>query len=153
MVASTDVSSYGWVMDVVSLSNLMALVAPLVGSLVLGMLALVRYQHVDSAKTRTLMHELFDRANQQAREHTDRTNKETREVINRTSKETREHCEKLILQNFDMIRENRSLIEKNHTELSGSLGEVRERLSHMEGLLGRQLPPQPPADDGSQAAA
>ena len=126
-------------MDVVSLSNLMALVAPLMGSLVLGMLALVRYQHVDGVKTRALMHELFDRANTQAREHTDRT-----------SKETREHCEKLILQNFDMIRENRSLIEKNHTELSGSLGEVRERLSHMEGLLGGQLPTQPPPGDDTQ---
>ena len=136
-------------MDVVSLSNLITILAPLMGSLVLGMLAIVRYQHVDGVKTRTLMHELFDRANQQAREHTDRT-----------SKETREHCEKLILQNFDMIRdnrdmirENRKLIEKNHTELSGSLGEVRERLSHMEGLLGARLPPQPPGDDDTQAAA
>lgn len=141
-------------MDVVSLGNLITIFAASMGPLVLGMLAIARYQHVDSVKTRTLMHELFDRANTQAREHTDHSNQETRELISRSNQETREYAEKLILQNFEMIRENRKLIEKNHAELSGSLAEVRERLSYMEGLLRQEspqtpsVPPQtPPGDD------
>ena len=49
-------------------------------------------------------------------------------------------------------RENRELIEKNHREVTASLGDVRERLAHIEGFLKLGTPP-PPGDDGAPQAA
>ena len=145
-------------MNMVSLADLAPIVAAIVGPLLVIMLAMMRYQHVDSTKTRTLMHELLDRSREHAeklsketREHAEKLSKETREHAEQLNSETREDSEKLIRQNFEMIRENRKLIEKNHAELTGGLGEVRERLSYIEGLL-RQPPPPPPLDGDVQAA-
>ncbi|MCQ3809717.1 MAG: hypothetical protein KTV68_04095 [Acidimicrobiia bacterium] len=115
-------------MEVVTLSDLAPILAAVVGPMLAVMFAMMRYQHVDSVKTRNLMHELIDKSNRENRDLIDKSNRETRELI----------------------RENRDLIEKNHSELSGSLGEVRERLSYIEGYL-RQSPP--PADDEDAQAA
>ena len=111
-------------MEVLPLSDLAPVLAAVVGPLLAFALAMMRYQHVDSTKTRDLI---------------DKSNRENRELIEQSNRENRE-----------LIRENRELIEKNHSELTSSLGEVRERLSHIEGYL-RQSPP-PPADGGAQAA-
>ncbi len=122
-------------MEVVTLSDLAPVLAAVVGPMLAIMLAMMRYQHVDSVKTRNLMYELIDKSN-----------RETRELIDKSNQETRE----LIRENRELIRENRELIEKNHSELTGSLGEVRERLSYIEGFL-RQSPP-PPSEGEAQAA-
>ena len=130
---------YARAVEVVTLSDLAPILAAIVGPMLAIMLAMMRYQHVDSVKTRNLMHELIDKSNRENRELIDKSNQENRELIEKSNQETRE-----------LIRENRELIEKNHSELAGSLGEVRERLSYIEGFL-RQSPP-PPSEGEAQAA-
>jgi len=112
----------------VTLGDLGPILAAVVGPVLAFALAMMRYQHVDSAKTRNLMHELIEKSS-----------RENRELIEKSNRETRE-----------LIRENRELIEKNHAELTSSLGEVRERLSYIEGYL-RQSPP--PSFGGDAQAA
>jgi len=127
---------------VVTLSDLAPILAAVVGPMLAIMLAMMRYQHVDSVKTRNLMYELIDKN----RELIDRN----RELIEKSSRENRGLIEKSNRETRGLIRENRELIEKNHSELTGSLGEVRERLSYIEGFL-RQSP-LPPSDGDVQAA-
>ena len=129
-------------MEVVTLSDLAPILAAVVGPMLAIMLAMMRYQHVDSVKTRNLMYELIDKN----RELIDRN----RELIEKSSRENRGLIEKSNRETRGLIRENRDLIEKNHSELTGSLGEVRERLSYIEGFL-RQSP-LPPSDGDAQAA-
>ena len=116
-------------MEVVTLGDLAPILAAVVGPLLAFALAMMRYQHVDSAKTRNLMHKLVAQSS-----------RENRELIEKSNRENRE-----------LIWENRELIEKNHSELAASLGEVRERLSFIEGYL-RQSPP-PPSEEGDAQAA
>ena len=129
-------------MEVVTLSNLAPLLAAVIGPMLAVMLAMMRYQHVDSTKTRTLMHELIGESNRELRGLIDKN----RDLIDKN----RELIEKSNRENRELIRENRELIEKNHSELTSSLGEVRERLSYIEGYL-RKSPP-PPSDGDAQAA-
>ena len=112
---------YARAVEVVTLSDLAPILAAIVGPMLAIMLAMMRYQHVDSVKTRNLMHELIDKSNRENRELIDKSN-----------------------------QENRELIEKNHSELAGSLGEVRERLSYIEGFL-RQSPPPPSEGEAQAA--
>ena len=133
-------------MEVVTLSDLAPILAAVVGPMLVFALAMMRYQHVDSTKTRNLMHELIEKSNKENRELIEKSNRENRELI----KENRELIEK-------SSRENRELVEKFHAELTsslegvlGSLGEVRERLSRIEGYLWQSPPP--PADGDAQAA-
>ena len=122
-------------MQVVTLSDLAPVLAAVVGPMLAFALAMMRYQHVDSTKTRNLMYELINNSNRENRELIEKN----RELIERSNRENRE-----------LIQENRELIEKNHSELANSLGEVRERLSYIEGYL-RQSPP-PPTDNDAQVA-
>ena len=124
-----------------TLSDLAPILAAVIGPMLVMVLALMRYQHVDSTKTRTLMYELIGKSS-----------KENRELIEKSSKENRELIEK-------SSKENRELIEKYHSELKGELselkgelkgivgeiGEIKERLSYIEGYL--RLP-SPPVSDG-----
>ena len=118
-------------MEVVTLTDLAPILAAVVGPMLAIMFAMMRYQHIDSTKTRDLI---------------DESNKENRELIERSNQENRE----LIKENREFIKENRDLIEKNHWDLTSSLGEVRKRLAAIEGYL-RQSPP-PPPDSDAQAA-
>ncbi len=125
-------------MEVVTLSDLAPILAAVIGPMLVMVLALMRYQHVDSTKTRTLMYELIGKSS-----------KENRELIEKSSKE------------------NRELIEKYHSELKGELselkgelkgivgeiGEIKERLSYIEGYLRLSSPPASDGDaDEAQAA-
>ena len=133
-------------MQVVTLVDLAPVLAAVVGPMLAFALAMMRYQHGDSTKTRNLMHELINKSNQENRELIEKN----RELIEKSNRETRELIEKSNRENRELIQENRELIEKNHSELTNSLGEVRERLSYIEGYL-RQSPP-PPTDNDAQAA-
>ncbi len=93
-------------MEVVTLSDLAPILAAVIGPMLVMVLALMRYQHLDSTKTRTFMYEL---------------------------------------------------IEKYHAELKGELksiaveiGEIKQRLSYIEGHL--RLP-SPPVSDGAVGEA
>ena len=118
-------------MEVVTLSDLAPILAAVVGPMLAVMLAMMRYLNVGIIKIR---------------DRIDESDRENRELI----RENRELIEKSTQESRELIRENRELIEKNHAELTGSLGEVRERLSYIEGYL-RQIRP-PPSDGDAQAA-
>ncbi len=122
-------------MEVVTLTDLAPILASVVGPILAIMFAMMRYQHIDSTKTR----DLIEQSNRENRELIDESNRETRDLIDESNRESRE-----------LIKENRELIEKNHSELTSSLGEVRERLAYIEGQL-RQSPP-PPTDSDAEAA-
>ena len=118
-------------METITLVDLVPILAAIVGPMLLFGAATMRYQHVDSIKTRELTHELIDKN----REHNDRAHKETRERNEQSHKETRE------------------LIDKSHRELSSSLGDVRERVSRIEGHLRGPPPPTDETVDGDAEAA
>ena len=129
-------------MQVVTLSDLAPILAAVVGPMLAVMFAMMRYQHVGIIKIR-------DRIDESDRENRELI-RENRELIEKSSRENRELVEKSDRETRELIRENRELIEKNHSELTSSLGEVRERLSHIEGYL--RLSPPPPSDGDAQVA-
>ncbi len=146
-------------METVSFGDLAPILAAVVGPMLAAVLAMMRYQHVDGTKTRTLIHEQIDKCrdligeNRDLIEESNKENRdlirENRDLIEKSSKENRELIEKSNKENRDLIRENRELIERNHREVTSSLGEVRERLARIEGHL--QLPP-PPEEGEAEAA-
>ena len=133
-------------METVTLTDLAPILGVVLGSMLAFAFAIMRYQHVDSTKTRELMHELIEKSNRENRELIEKN----RELIEKSAQENRELIEKLTRENRELIEKNRQLIEKNHRELVSSLGEVRERLAHIEGYL--QLSP-PTYNDGNVEAA
>ena len=84
-------------METITLVDLAPIIAAVLGPMMVFAVAIMRYQHVDSTKTR-------------------------------------------------------DLIDKNHRELSGSLGDARERLSRLEGHLGVSPPPHDVGNDNAEAA-
>ena len=138
-------------MEVVTLGDLAPILAAVVGPLLAFALAMMRFQYADSSKTRNLMYELVEESKRENRELVEESKRENRELIEESKRENRELIEKSNQENRELIWENRELIEKNHSELTASLGEVRERLSFIEGYL-RQSPP-PPSEEGDAQAA
>ncbi len=120
-------------MDAVTLSDLGPIIAAVLGPMLLFVAASMRYQHIDGTKTR----ELIAESNKKNRELIAESNEKTRELIAESNKET---C--------TLIEKNRDLIDKNHGELSGSLGDARERLARIEGYLRISPPPEQGAGDG-----
>ena len=100
-------------MEAVTLSDLGPIIAAVLGPMLLFVVATMRYQHVDSTKTRELITKSIETANKENRKLTDRN----RDLIEKSNKDTRD------------------LIDKNHTELSSSLSDARERLARIEGHL------------------
>ncbi|MCY4664338.1 MAG: hypothetical protein OXC00_06715 [Acidimicrobiaceae bacterium] len=121
-------------MEMVTLADLAPILAAVMGPMLLFAVAIMRYQHVDSTKTRDLI---------------DEARKENRELIEEARRESRE----LIDRNREMIDRNRELIDGNHKELGGSVGDVRERLARIEGYLRIWPPPPHGANDGDAEAA
>ena len=107
-------------MEAVTLSDLGPIIAAVLGPMLLFVAASMRYQHVDSTKTRELITKSIKKANKENRKLTDRN----RDLIDR---------------NRDLIeksnKETRDLIDKNHAQLSSSLADARERLARIEGYL------------------
>ena len=122
-------------METATLVDLGPMLAAVVGPILALGFATMRHQHVSTVKTRDYVHELIEKSS-----------RENRELIEKSSRENRE----LVMENRGLIIENREMIEKNHRELVGGLGEVRERLAHIEGFLWR-LPPPPSGDDAEAA--
>ena len=95
------------------MSDLGPIIAAVLGPMLLFVAASMRYQHVDSTKTRELITESIEKSNKENRKLIDRN----RDLIETSNKETRD------------------LIDKNHAELSSSLSDARERLARIEGYL------------------
>ena len=122
------------------MSDLGPIIAAVLGPMLLFVAASMRYQHVDSIKTRELIAESIERAN-----------KENRRLIKRANKETR----RLIDRNYDLIMKNHDLIMKNHDLIMNNqagLSDVRERLARMEGFLRTSPPPEQGTEDGDNNA-
>ena len=117
-------------METVALADLAPILAAVLGPILLFAVAIMRYQHLDSNKTRDLI---------------DEARKENRELIDEARKENRE----LIDRNRELIDRNRELIDGNRDGLAG----VRERLARIEGHLMIGLPPSSGADDDGAEAA
>ena len=114
------------IMETVTLSDLGPIIAAVVGPMLVMVVASMRYQHLDSTKTRKLI--------------TD-SEKATLKLITDSNDKNRDLIEA-------SNRENRDLIMRNHTVI----GDVRERLARIEGHL--RISPQPEtSDDGDAEAA
>ena len=127
---------------------------PFFATMVVVVAGLMRYQHLDSTKTR----DLIDKASKENRELIDKASKENRELIDKASKENRELIKEKSDENRDLIKENRELVDRNrdliekyHLETAASIGEVRERLARIEGRL--EIWPTPPPDEPTAEAA
>ena len=119
------------------MSDLGPIIAAVLGPMLLFVAASMRYQHVDSTKTRQLITKSIKKANKENRNLTDRN----RDLIDR---------------NRDLIeksnKETRGLIDKNHAELSSSLFDARERLARMEGYLRISPSPEQGTENGGDNA-
>ena len=120
-------------METIALSDLAAIIAAVLGPMLLFAVASMRYQHVDSTKTRKLI--------------TD-SKEETLKLIADSKEETRTLIEKSETETRWLIEKHRDLIETNHKELSSSVGDARERLARIEGYLRISPPPEQGAGDG-----
>ena len=117
------------------MSDLAPILAAVLGPMLVFVVASMRYQHLDSTKTRDLIE-----AVQQGEPRPDRgvrdqgqpppDREENRDLIEQSNKETRD------------------LFRASHAELSGSLADARERLARIEGHLRISPPPQQGASDG-----
>ena len=87
------------------MSDLGPIIAAVLGPMLLFVAASMRYQHVDSTKTRELITESIERANKENRKLTDRN----RDLIETSNKDTR-----------NLIDRNRDLIETSNKALATS---------------------------------
>ena len=146
-------------METITLADLAPIIAAVLGPMLVFAAATMRYQHLDSTKTRDLIdknRELSEQAHKETRDLIDKNrelseqaHKETRDLIDKN----RELSEQAHKETRDLIDKNREIIDRNHRELSGSLGDARERLSRMEGYLRALSPPPNNAADGDAEAA
>ena len=140
------------------MSDLAPILAAVLGPMLVFVVASMRYQHLDSTKTRDLIEKNRDLIEASSKDNR-RLIEKNRDLIEASSKDNR----RLIEKNRDLIeashKENRDLIEQSnketrdlfrasHAELSGSLADARERLARIEGHLRISPPPQQGASDG-----
>lgn len=153
-------------METVTLLDLGPILAAVLGPMLLFVAASMRYQHVDSTKTRELIVTAFEEARKESRELIDEAKKENRELIKQNrdliekvrtenreqiesaNNRTREEMGTLITRNHDLIMRNHDLIMRNSERLS----DVRERLARIEGHLRISPPPEHESGNGDDAA-
>ena len=128
-------------MEAITLSDLGPIIAAVLGPMLLFVAASMRYQHVDSTKTRELITKSIETSNKENRKLIDRN----RDLIQTSNKETRDLVE-------TSNKETRDLIDKNHAELSSSLSDARERLARIEGYLRITPTPEQRTEDGDDNA-
>ena len=120
-------------METIALSDLAAIIAAVLGPMLLFAVASMRYQHVDSTKTRNLISE---------------SDSETRKLISASETGTRKLISESETATRKLIEKNGDLLDRSHKELSRSLGDARERLARIEGHLRISPPPEQRAEDG-----
>ena len=131
-------------MNAVTLSDLGPILAAVLGPMLLFVVASMRYQHIDSTKTRERITESIEKSNQENRRLIEESNQENRRLIEKSNQETG----RLIDRNYDLIMKNYNLIIQGQAGLS----DVRERLARMEGYLRTLPPPEHGADGGGNDA-
>ena len=119
-------------MESVTLVDLGAIIAAILGPMLACMVVVMRYQHKDSLKTR----ELLAGVKEETRELISESNKETRELISESNKETRQW----VTQQLERLSDRLTAELK---ELGRGLADARDRLARIEGHLGiGRFPPQ-----------
>ena len=128
-------------MVTVTLLDLGLIIIVVSGPMLLCVVASMRFQHVDSAKTRKLITD----SNEEIRKLITESRTETREHVAGSETRTQEHVagSKTRTRKHVAGSETRTqeLIDRSHQELSSSLADARERLALIEGYL-RIAPPQ-----------
>ena len=115
-------------MDTIALADLAPILAAVLGPMLAFAVLVMRYQHLDSIKTRDLI---------------ERSSKESRDLI----RENRDLIEDIRKENRDGLREvNRSLADARE-----SLSDARERLARIEGHFGIGAPHREDADEADAA--
>ena len=137
-------------MEAVTLSDLGPIIAAVLGPMLVFVAASMRYQHLDSTKTRDLTRDLIEKSSRENRDLIEAASKENRRLIEKncdlleqSNKETRDLLEQ-------SNKETRDLLSANHAALSGSLAEARERLARIEGHFRISPPPQQGASGGDR---
>ena len=130
--------------ETITLADLAPIIAAVLGPMLVFAAATMRYQHLDSTKTRDLI--------DKNRELSEQAHKETRDLIDKNREETRDLIDGNRELSEQAHKETRDLIDRNHRELSSSLGDARERLGRVEGYL-RAVPPPRESGDGDAEAA
>ena len=128
-------------MEAITLSDLGPIIAAVLGPMLLFVAASMRYQHVDSTKTRELITKSIETSNKENRKLIDRN----RDLIQTSNKATRDLVE-------TSNKATRDLTDKNHAELSSSLSDARERLARIEGYLRITPTPEQRTEDGDDNA-
>ncbi|WP_419919611.1 hypothetical protein [Candidatus Poriferisocius sp.] len=85
-------------MDTLTLADLGPIIAAIMGPMLLFAAASMRYQHIDSTKTRGLTRDLIEHSNKELRDLIERTNRENREMIAKNRdliEDTRQRCARI----------------------------------------------------------
>ena len=138
-------------METIALPDLAPILAAVLGPMLLFMAASMRYQHVDSTRTRDLIEE-SNRENRRLIEESNRENRrlieKNRDLIEASNKETRDLIEASNKETRDLMRAGHAELSGGLTKLSGSLADARERLARIEGHLRISPPPRQGASGG-----
>ena len=159
-VASSFGVGYVLGVDTISLVDLGPVIAAVLGPVLAFAVVSMRYQHVDSTKTRELIagsreeaRELIERSEERTRELITGSREEARELIERSETRTREliersqkHIDSLGVDLAELKRDSK----ESFREVVRSLADARERLARMEGHLGVGSPR--PAEAGEDTA-
>ena len=113
-------------MEVVSLSDLGPVLAATLGPVLAFAVASMRYQHLDTLKTRE---QIAD------------SERETRELITQSNKETLQEATRQFQQLSTSLAEHRQETREGFKEMTASLGDARERIARIEGNMGIAAPP------------
>ena len=131
-------------MNTIALADLAPILAAVLGPMMALAVVVMRYQHLDSTKTRDLINDVRI---------------ENRDLIDEVRIENRDLIDEVRTENRDLIRENRDLINEVRTEnreglreVNRNLADARERLARIEGHFGIGAP-RADADEGGHGEA
>ena len=160
-VASPRTAFYSDAVDAITLTDLAAVVAAVLGPTLAAVLALARYQHKDSTETRRLLVEakdefrtgiaesrdefrtgiaesrdefrtLIGEARDEARQLFDKASDQSRQLFDKASDQSRQLFGEARDENRDHRRENGEILK----EVVRNLADARERLARIEGHFG-----------------
>ncbi|WP_420432055.1 hypothetical protein [Candidatus Poriferisocius sp.] len=163
-------------MEVVSFSDLGPVLAATLGPVLAFAVASMRYQHLDTLKTREqiassekvtreliassekgtreqiasserVTREQIANSERVTRELIASSEKETRELITRSNRETLQEATRQFQLLSTSLAEHRQETRDGFKEVTASLGDARERITRIEGHLGI-IPPPPKNDQG-----
>lgn len=135
-------------MDTISLVDLGPVIASVLGPMLAFVAVSMRYQHVDSTRTRESITDSEERTRQLITDSEERT----RELIERSSRETLEKALEAIGRVSIELTEHKTDTKEGLRELTRGLADTRERLARIEGWL-RIGAPWPGEADGTEADA